>query len=79
MRLFGRRWIKRMPTNYTSVDPDYIYTDPQTGVLRNIGNILDNEALRFAEAGDTAQRTKELRANFIPVVSSDTLFSIYMS
>lgn len=49
MRLSGRRWIKRMPNSYTYVDTDYIYTEPQTGVLRNIGNIGDNETLQFIE------------------------------
>src|SRR5699024_1932998 len=76
IRLFGRRWIKRMSNNYTYVDPDYIYTDPQTSVLRNIGNIADNKALQFAEAGATARRSQELWANTIPVISSETLFSI---
>lgn len=58
-----------MPTNYTYVDPDYIYTDPQTGILRNI--------LQFAEAGATARRSRNLWANPIPVTSSETLFSIH--
>ena len=66
-----------MPNNYSYVDPDYIYTDPQTSVLLNIGNIADNEALQFAEAGATARRSQELWTNPIPVTSSETLFSIH--
>jgi len=66
-----------MPNSYTYVDPDYIYTDPQTGILRNIRNITDNEALRFAEAGATSKRIKELWERPVPVVSSDTLFYIH--
>ena len=66
-----------MPNSYTYVDPDYIYTDPQTGILRNIGNIDDSKALQFAEAGATALRSQELWANPIPVTSSETLFSIH--
>lgn len=34
-----------MSNNYTYVDTDYIYTDPQIGILCNIRNIADNEAL----------------------------------
>jgi hypothetical protein len=32
-----------MPDNYgyEYLDPDYTYTDPETGVLRNLGNITD--------------------------------------
>ena len=66
-----------MPNSYTCADPDYIYTDPQTGVLRNIGNIADKEALQFAEAGATARRTEELWANPIPISSSEALFQIH--
>lgn len=66
-----------MPNSYTYADPDYIYTDPQTGVLRNIGNIADKEALQFAEAGATARRTQELWAKPILISSSETLFQIH--
>ena len=66
-----------MSNSYTYVDTDYIYTDPQTGVLRNIGNITDNEALQFAEAGATARRSQELWMNPIQVTGSETLFSIH--
>lgn len=66
-----------MPNSYTYVDPDYIYTDPQTGVLRNIGNISDNETLHFVEAGATARRSQELWINPIQITGSETIFSIH--
>lgn len=66
-----------MTNNYTYVDPDYMYTDPQTGVLRNIGHIADNDALQFAEAGATARRSQELWANPIQIIGSEALFSIH--
>lgn len=47
-----------MPNSYIYVEPDYIYTDPQTGVLRNFGNITDDGTLQFAEAGATARRSQ---------------------
>lgn len=77
MRLSGRRWIKPMPDSYSYVDPDYIYTDSQTSVLRNIWNIADNETLQFAEAGATARRSQELWINPVQITSSETLFSIH--
>ena len=35
---------------YKFVDPDYVYTDPKTGVLRNTANITDPDALHFFES-----------------------------
>ena len=49
-----------MLNSYAYADPDYLYTDPQTGVLRNILNIADNEVLQFVEVGFTARRIQEL-------------------
>jgi hypothetical protein len=31
-----------MRNDYEYIDPDYAYTDPQTGVLRNLAGISDN-------------------------------------
>ena len=67
-----------MKNDYKYVDPDYIYTDPQTGVLRNIGNIADHGALVFAETGAIAKRTNELKVNPIPVESANTLFAVHL-
>ena len=36
-----------MPDSYKYVDLDYIYTDPKTGILRNLANITDPEVLVF--------------------------------
>jgi cell filamentation protein len=66
-----------MKNDYNYVDPDSIYTDPRTGVLRNLGNITDHGALIFAETGATAKRANELKANPIPVESSNTLFAVH--
>ena len=66
-----------MKNDYKYVDPDYTYTDPQTGVLRNIGNIADQGALVFAETGATTKRANELKANPIPVESANTLFAVH--
>jgi cell filamentation protein len=66
-----------MQNDYKYVDPDYVYKDPQTGVLRNLVNIAAHDALTFAEAGATARRTNELWTNPIPVVGSDTHFAVH--
>jgi cell filamentation protein len=36
-----------MRNEYEYVDPDYAYTDPQTGVLRNLAGITDPDDLLF--------------------------------
>jgi cell filamentation protein len=66
-----------MSNDYKYVDPDYVYTDPQTSVLRNLENITDHDTLTFAETGLTTRRAKELRAHPFLVESSDTLFIIH--
>lgn len=66
-----------MQNSCTYADPDFAYTNPRTGVLRNIGDISDNEALQFAEAGATARRLQELWMNPVQVTGSETLFSIH--
>ncbi|MDR0198271.1 MAG: Fic family protein [Methanomassiliicoccaceae archaeon] len=63
--------------DYRYVDPDHVYTDPETGVLRNRLKIRDPDALMFAEAAATAKRTNELRAAPIPVTDSRALFAIH--
>jgi hypothetical protein len=39
-----------MKDNYEYVDPDYTYSDPRTGVLRNLGNIDDAKLLSITLA-----------------------------
>jgi cell filamentation protein len=63
--------------DYAYVDPDYVYTDAKTGVLRNLGDISDCDALTFAETGATTKRAKELQAHPIPVTGSETLFAVH--
>ena len=53
--------------DYSYIDPDRTYTDPETGILRNKLNIKDQNALMFAEAAATAKRTSELRARPIRI------------
>lgn len=71
------RVINPTPNTFTYADPDYVYTDQKTGILRNIWNIADKDALQFAEAAVTTRRTQEIRVHPIMIFSSETLFEIH--
>jgi cell filamentation protein len=58
-----------MENNYQYIDPDYIYTDPKTGILRNLGNITDRRALAFVETTLTSSRTEEFKIRPTPLTS----------
>ena len=66
-----------MRNDYHYIDPDGIYTYPETGVLRNLGDITDRLALAFAETAATTKRANELRENPISISDSNTLFLIH--
>ena len=66
-----------MTDDYRYIDPDYVYTDPKTGVLRNLAGVTNHDALTFAETAATAKRANELRVKPICVVDSGTLFAIH--
>ena len=66
-----------MRNEYQYIDPDSIYTDPATGILRNLGGITDRAALTFAETAATTKRARELKTNPIHVIDSGSLFAIH--
>ena len=74
---FAPLWMNHMSNDYRYVDPDYVYTDPKTGVLRNLENISNYNALTFAETAATAKRASELLENPLSVTRSDTLFAVH--
>ena len=53
-----------MRDNYEYVDPDYVYTDLKTGVLRNLPDITDQNDLLFFESTAVLKRTKELEKGY---------------
>ncbi|MDR1328380.1 MAG: Fic family protein, partial [Oscillospiraceae bacterium] len=63
--------------DYQYIDPDYTYTDPRTGILRNLARITDREALIFAETAATTKRASELKAKPIRIKDSGALFAIH--
>jgi cell filamentation protein len=39
-----------MSNSYKYIDPDYTYTDPNTGLLRNLQDISTVDALLFVDS-----------------------------
>ncbi|MFO7869252.1 MAG: hypothetical protein R6U95_08150 [Bacteroidales bacterium] len=66
-----------MPDSYKYIDLDYIYTDPKTGILRNLANITDSDDLLFFESAVVAKRIQELYEKPIKIKGVDSLLSIH--
>ncbi len=67
----------RMFDSYKYVDPDYTYTDPKTGLLRNLADIIDQDVLLFFESGAVAKRIQELHENPIKIKGVESLLTIH--
>jgi cell filamentation protein len=68
---------KPMSNSYKYIDPDYTYTDPNTGLLRNLQDISDPDILLFVESGAVTKRLQELYENPIEITGIDSLFEIH--
>jgi cell filamentation protein len=66
-----------MKNDYNYIDPDYAYTDPKTGVLRNRENIDDAHLLLVFESLKVSIRLEELQANPIKIKNSFSLLDIH--
>ncbi len=66
-----------MSNSYNYIDPDFTYTDPNTGFLRNLQDITDPDVLLFVESGAVTKRLQELFENPIKVKGIDTLFEVH--
>jgi cell filamentation protein len=66
-----------MSNSYRYLDPDYTYTDPKTGILRNLQDINDPEVLLFVESGVVTKRLQELYVNPIKIKGIESLFLIH--
>jgi cell filamentation protein len=66
-----------MKNNYQYIDPDYTYTDPKTGVLRNKENLNDHKLLLAFESFKVAERLEELRVKPIKIKDSASLLTIH--
>jgi len=66
-----------MRNNYEYIDPDYTYTDPKNGVLRNLADITDSDGLLFFESAAVIKRSKELETQPIEIQNAETLLNIH--
>ena len=66
-----------MSDTYKYLDPDSIYTDPTTGILRNLLGITDIDTLVFVESGVTIKRSKELATKSLKIKDSLSLLAIH--
>lgn len=66
-----------MSNSYKYIDPDYTYTDPKTGILRNLLNITESDVLLFVESGAVTKRLQQLHESPIKVEGIDSLFTIH--
>lgn len=66
-----------MSDSYKYIDPDYTYTDPKTGLLRNLQDITDPDVLLFVESGAVTKRLQELYEHPIKVRGIETIFEIH--
>jgi len=66
-----------MYDKYEYIDPDYIYTDTKTGVLRNLANITDLDGLLFFESTAVIKRARELETQPIAINNAETLLDIH--
>jgi cell filamentation protein len=66
-----------MSDSYQYVDPDFFYTDPQTGVLRNLAGVTDAEALLFLESAAVTKRIQQLYVKPIQVSGANSLYHIH--
>jgi len=66
-----------MSNPYKYIDPDYTYTDPKTGLLRNLQDISDPDVLLFVESSAVTKRLQQLNENQIKIKGIDSLFEIH--
>ena len=66
-----------MSNFYKYIDPDYTYTDPKTGLLRNIFNISDAETLLLVESSAVTKRLQELYEKPIKIKGIESLLLIH--
>ncbi len=66
-----------MSDSYKYIDHDYLYTDPETGILRNLADITEPDDLLFFESGAVAKRIQELYEKPIRIKGVDSLLSIH--
>jgi cell filamentation protein len=64
-------------SDYKYLDPDNVYTDPRTGILRNKPDIQDVKLLQVFESFQTANRLEQLANKPIRIKNSSALSKIH--
>jgi cell filamentation protein len=57
-----------MSDSYKYIDPEHTYTDPNTGLLRNLQDITDSDVLLFVESSAVTKRLQELDENPLEII-----------
>lgn len=74
-------WIRQrkqyMTNQYQYIDPDHVYTDSESGVLKNLVNATDLNTLLLIESGAVAKRIADLHIKPIKIQNSSTLLAIH--
>lgn len=63
--------------SYKYIDPDQTYTDPITGILKNLQGIKDPDVLLFVESSAVTKRLQQLYENPIEIKDSNSLLVIH--
>lgn len=66
-----------MSNSYKYIDPNYTYTDSNTGLLKNLQDITDFDVLLFVESGAVTKRLQELYEHPVKIKGIDSLFQIH--
>ncbi|MCL2009894.1 MAG: Fic family protein [Synergistaceae bacterium] len=66
-----------MCNDYAYIDPDHVYTDTGTGVLKNLAGITEQSVLEFFESVAVTKRIKELKNRPVKIKDSTTLLFIH--
>jgi len=66
-----------MSNAYKYIDPEFTYTDPNSGLLRNLQDITDPDVLNFVESGAVTKRLQELYENPLIIKGINSLFEIH--
>jgi cell filamentation protein len=66
-----------MKSAYSYLDPDFTYTDPATGVMKNKAGIDDDRLLLAFESLKVSMRLEESRAKPLKIKDSQTLLAIH--
>lgn len=66
-----------MSNSYKYIDTDYTYTDPKSGILRNLQDVKDADVLLFVESAAVTKRLQQLYENPIKIKGIESLLEIH--